>query len=150
MKKIIFVLVTLFSLSIAFAQEEKESKFKIKKPNLNIREKIGTFAGNMMTSTTQELDDAVGKPYIISGTYPSEINTSESKLFPKGTIEGDYLVGISFMKGEGMGMYKIEGTVTCEGQELEYLGMGSYMAVFVYAINIQNIIKCANKSQNIS
>lgn len=130
MKRITLILLALLCVGITSAQDEKKSKFKIKKPNLNLRERMGTMAGNMMTSTTKELDLAVGKPYIICGSYPSEFNTSESKLFPKGTIEGDYLVGISFMKSEGVGMYKIDGTVTCEGKELEYLGLGSYMAVF--------------------
>ncbi|MGB0390800.1 MAG: hypothetical protein ACPGD5_04480, partial [Salibacteraceae bacterium] len=95
-----------------------------------IGEKLGNFAGNMMTSNTSELDVAVAKTTIVSGIYPPEIKTSEAKLFPKGTIEGDYMVGITFMKREGMGMYKVDGTVTCDGQEMEYIGLGSYMTVF--------------------
>lgn len=131
MKKIVPVLVALLYFGFASAQEkEKKSKFSLKMPKLNIGEKLGNLAGNLMTATAKELDGAVAMPYITSGIYPPEINTSESKYFPKGTIEGDYLVGITFMKSEGMGMFKIDGTVTCEGQEMEYVGLGSYVTAY--------------------
>ncbi|MFA9392787.1 MAG: hypothetical protein ACERKD_23465 [Prolixibacteraceae bacterium] len=130
MKRIVVVLMAILYLGIASAQEAKVSKFSIKKPNLKLGEKFGNLVGNMMTGKAEELDGVVAKTYIISGIYPPEINTSEAKLFPEGTIEGDYMVGVTFMKGEGMGMYKIEGTVTCDGQAMEYLSLGSYMTVF--------------------
>lgn len=130
MKKIVFVLMAIMYLGLASAQEEKKSKFKIKKPNLKLGEKFGNLVGNMMTGTAEELDGVVAKTYIISGIYPPEINTSEAKLFPDGTIEGDYMVGVTFMKGEGMGMYKIDGTISCDGEEMEYITLGSYMKVF--------------------
>lgn len=130
MKKIVFIFMALLCFNFASAQDEKKSKLKLKLPNLNIGEKIGNVVGNLMTGTAKELDAVVAKTYIVSGTYPPEINTSEAKLFPKGTIEGDYMVGVSFMKGEGVGLYKIDGTVTCDGEEMEYLSLGSYMKVF--------------------
>lgn len=130
MKKIVFVLMAIMYIGLVSAQEEKKSKFKIKKPKLRLGEKFGNLVGNMMTGTAKELDGVVAKTYIISGIYPPEINTSEVKLFPEGTIEGDYMVGVTFMKGEGMGMYKIDGTITCDGEEMEYLSLGSYMKVF--------------------
>jgi len=132
MKKIVLVLVALLYFGFAPAQEKekKKGKFSLKMPNLNIGEKLGNLAGNLMTATAKELDGAVAKPSITSGVYPPEIGTSESKYFPKGTIEGDYLVAITFMKGEGMGMFKIDGTVTCEGQEMEYVGLGSYVTAY--------------------
>jgi hypothetical protein len=140
MNKIVIILVALLSLNAVSAQEKK-SKFSIKKPEFKIGEKIGNLVGNMMTSTAKELDAVVAKTYVISGTYPPEINTSESKLFPKGTIEGDYIVGVSFLKGEGMGLYKIDGTVTCDGQAMEYIGLGSYLTVFRAAFKTPKEIK---------
>jgi len=130
MKKVVFVIMAILYLGLASAQDQKDSKFKIKKPNLKLGEKFGNLVGNLMTGTATELDGVVAKTYIISGIYPPEINTSEAKYFPEGTIEGDYMVGVTFMKGAGMGMYEIEGKVTCDGQEMEYLGLGSYLTVF--------------------
>lgn len=132
MKKAIIILLAFLYVGISSAQEKekKKSKFKLKMPELNIREKLGNLAGSIMTSTTKELDGVVAKPYITSGIYPPEIETTDSKLFPKGTIEGDYLVGVTFLKGEGVGMFKVDGTVTCEGQEMEYIGLGTYLFVY--------------------
>lgn len=131
MKRIfLLLLVASCTLLAANAQEEKESKFKFKKPNFKLGEKIGNIVGNLMTSTAKELDEVVAKSYIISGVYPPEIETSESKFYPSGTIEGDYIVGVTFMKGDGVGMYKIDGKVTCDGVEMEYVTVGSYLAAF--------------------
>ncbi len=140
MKKIVIILMTILSFNLGSAQEKK-SKFKIKKPDFRIGEKLGNLAGNLMTSSAKELDAVVAKTYIVSGTYPPEINTSESRLFPKGTIEGDYIVGVSFLKGEGVGLFKIDGTVTCDGQEMEYIGLGSYLTVFREAFKTPKEIK---------
>lgn len=149
MKKNLFVLLATLCIGLTYSQE-KESRFKIKKPTLNIREKLGNIAGNMMTSNTQELDEAVAKTYIITGIYPPEINTSASKLFPKGTIEGDYMVGVTFMKGEGMGMYEIDGLVTCEGKEMEYKGLGSYLTVFRSPFTTPKEIKIKTASGDVA
>ncbi len=134
MKKIALILIAICCVGVGITsaqeKEKKKSKFSIKLPKLNIGEKLGKLAGNMMTATAKDLDGAVAKTYITSGIYPPEINTSESKYFPKGTIEGDYLVGVTFMKGEGMGMFKVDGTVTCDGVDMEYVGLGSYVSAF--------------------
>ncbi|HET8830052.1 MAG TPA: hypothetical protein VFM79_11960 [Pelobium sp.] len=141
MKKISLILLAILYVGLASAQEKKKSKFKLKMPDIKIGEKIGNLVGNMMTSTTKELDGAVAKTSIISGIYPPEINTSEAKYFPKGTIEGDYMVSVTFMKGDGLGMFKIDGSVTCEGKEMDYVGLGSYLTVFRTAFNTPKNIK---------
>lgn len=131
MKKLSLIITVLLAIVLSVsAQEEKKSRFKIKKPNLKIGEKLGTLTGNLMTSTANELDGVVAKTYIISGVYPPEIGTSEAKFYPKGTIEGDYMLGVTFMKGSGIGMYKIDGKVTCDGVEMDYVSLGSYLASF--------------------
>lgn len=143
MKKITIILLAILYAGLAPAQEKekKKGKFSLKMPKINIMEKIGNLAGNMMTSTTKELDVAVARTYITSGIYPPEINTSEAKYFPKGTIEGDYMVGVTFMKDEGMGMFKIDGTVTCDDKEMEYVGLGSYLTVFRTTFNSPKKLK---------
>ena len=127
------LLLFVFGIAITItvmSQEKKKFGINIKKPNFNIGESLGNLAGKLMTSSTDQLDGVVIKATIISGIYPPEIETTESKFFPPGSIEGDYGISISFMKGSGMGMYKIDGTVECEGVEMEYVSLGSYLATF--------------------
>src|SRR5690554_601354 len=106
------VLILFISLS-SFAQEGGKKKFSLKAPKLNIREKIGTIAGNLMTGKTAELEVASAKFSYLTGVYPTEIETSASKFFPKGTVEGDYMAMVTFFKEGGMGMLEIEGEVLC-------------------------------------
>lgn len=119
------------AFSVSFAQEkEKKKKFGLKAPKLNIGEKIGKVAGNLMTSKTEELDATSAKISYINGTYPPYIKTSESKYFPEGTREGDYIAAISFLKQEGIGMLEVKGEITCNGEPMEYVGLGSYLKTF--------------------
>lgn len=140
--------VLLASATALQAQEEgKEKKgFKIKKPNLKLGEKIGDLAGNMMTAKTDDLGMVVLKSSMICGFYPPEIGTSESKYLPEGTVEGDYFVGVSLMKNEGMGMYKLLGEVTLDGEPLEYMGLGSYAAHFTEPITGPKTIEFKSES----
>ncbi|UTW63950.1 hypothetical protein KFE98_07370 [bacterium SCSIO 12741] len=116
-------MILLLTTSPLIAQKKK---LTIKKPNLRIGEKIGNLAGNMMTAKTDDLGATAPIVTLIMGVYPVETKTSESKYFPKNTREGDHLVYTTFMKSEGMGMYKILGNVSCEGDSLDYVGVGSY------------------------
>jgi hypothetical protein len=127
MNRYSFLIVLLaFSLS-SFAQDGGKKKFNLKVPTLNIGEKIGTLAGNLMTGKTAELEVASAKISYITGSYPVEINTSESKFFPKGTVEGDYITTITFFKEGGMGLLEVQGEVLCDGTPMEYVGLGSYL-----------------------
>ena len=145
MKKAFIILLAVISLLSVNGQEKEpekdKKKFKLKMPELRIGEKLGNLAGNLMTASTKELDPVIAKTSIISGIYPPEIKTSESKYYPKGTIEGDYMVAVTFMKGDGIGLYKIEGSVTCDGEEMEYVGLGSYLANFPNAFTTSKNIK---------
>ena len=140
MKRIILLLLAMMFYGTVHAQKEKKSRFSLKMPKLKLGEKLGNLAGNLMTGTAKELDGAIAKTSFTSGIYPPEISTSESKYFPKGTIEGDYLVAVTFMKGEGIGMFKIDGTVTCDGKEMEYVGLGSYVSAFHEQTNASKTI----------
>lgn len=127
-KPILIALLLLAVVNLS-AQDDKK-KFPLKVPKLKLGEKIGDLTGNLMTKKTDQLDEAVGNAYLISGIYPVDIKTTESKYFPENAVEGDYMVGITFMKDAGMGLFEIEGEVTCDGKPMEYLGLGSYLAHF--------------------
>ena len=110
--------------------EKEEKKFKLEMPKMNLREKIGDMAGNLMTAKTADLSLVAPMVTLVTGMYSKETGTSESNYFPDNMQEGDHLMAITFMKNAGMGMYKILGDVTVEGQETEYPGLGSYMYTF--------------------
>jgi len=97
---------------------------------LRLREKMGGLAGNLMTGKTDDL--SVTSPMVIltTGIYDPATNTSESNYFPKGTEDGSHIMSITFMKNEGTGMFKVSGDVKIDGQESDYVGLGSYGYVF--------------------
>lgn len=123
MKKILLLLlVALFSLG-AVAQKKKNK-------GLRLGEKFGKLTTKIMTSKTDDLSKVSLRPTVISGVYNLDSNTSEAKYFPKGTVEGDYVVSITFMKNKGIGLIELDGSILCDGKEMEYVGVGSYIAVF--------------------
>ncbi len=93
----------------------------------NFGEMIGDLAGNLMTKKTDVLAPAVAKGNYYCGVYPMSAQTSETKYMPENTVEGDHIVSVTFFKNEGVGLLQIKGDVTCNGQEMEYVGMGSYL-----------------------
>jgi hypothetical protein len=118
LKNIVFLVAIFFSCA-AMAQEKK-------KKGLNLGERIGKMTGDLLTSKTADLKLVVAKPTYYSGVFPLNVGTTESKLMPVTTIEGDHVVSVSFFKNEGAGLYKILGDVTCNGEPMNYLGLGSY------------------------
>lgn len=132
MKIIVHLIVCLLVTTTLFAQDDGEKKkFKLKVPKMNIGEKLGNLTGNLMTGKTQELDLASAKIGYICGVYPKDIKTSESKYFPEGTVEGDYAASVTFTKAEGIGMLELDGgEVLCEGEAMEYVGLGTYIKTF--------------------
>jgi len=124
-------------------KEEKNTKAK-KNGKLSFGERLGNITGNLMTGKTDNLSDVSLMINYLNGIYPVDIKTSETKMMPEGTREGDYVVSVSFMKNEGIGMYELEGTISADGEPMQYVGLGSYVAVFPFKpyspvrINIQS------------
>jgi hypothetical protein len=110
----------------AHAQDEGEKKKKSGK-GMNIGERMGKFAGDLLTSKTAELEVAVAKPIYYCGVFPMSVGTTAAKLMPENTVEGDHIISISFFKNEGAGLYKIKGDVLLNGVPMEYVGVGSYL-----------------------
>ena len=123
MKKIITLICCV---SLVFASFAQKKKFK----GLKLGEKFGKITAKLLTSKTADLSTISLRPTIVSGIYNLDANTSEAKFFPKGTVEGDYAVSVTFMKNEGVGMIQLDGSVTCDGKEMNYVGAGSYIMGF--------------------
>lgn len=124
--KNIFILVFATCITFSGAAQEDEKK-KGRKGGMNLGEKVGKFAGDLLTSKTADLKLVVAKPIYYCGVFPQSVNTTASKLMPAETVEGDHVISISFFKNEGAGLYKIKGDVTCNGEPMEYVGVGSYL-----------------------
>jgi hypothetical protein len=118
----------LFVTFSSFAQDEEEDKKKKSGKKMNIGERLGKFAGDMLTSKTAELEVAVAKPIYYCGVFPMSVGTTAAKLMPDNTVEGDHIISISFFKNEGAGLFKIKGDVLLNGEPMEYVGVGSYLA----------------------
>ena len=140
MKKLLVMCLLLGIVSTSHAQlkkflpkkEDKEESGE-KKKKLSLGERIGNVTGNLMTSKTDRLDGVVAKINYICGMYPTYLNTSETKYLPEGTYEGDYLLSVSFLKGDGIGMYEVAGNLSAEGQDMDYVGLGSFGTKFPIA-----------------
>lgn len=131
MKKSLLYIFMIAGLLTAIHGQEKKKRFSMPKiPKVKLGEKIGKLAGNMMTGKTDDLAMVSVKNNFICGIYPPEIKTSEIKFFDNDVYEGEYLASVTFMKQEGMGMLELEGEVLCEGEPMEYVGLGSYVHNF--------------------
>ena len=141
MKKVILLLLfstILLGFSNAQENDTEKKKFAVKKPNINIKkpnlrigEKLGELAGNMMTGKTDNLAETAPIATLVTGMYDTGTKTSEVNIMGSSIKEGDHIAMITFMKQSGMGLLQInDGTVTCDGEPMEYMGMGSYMYRF--------------------
>lgn len=124
------LMLMVFIMPFFSLAQEKEKKFKLKKPNFKIGEKIGKLTGNLMTGKTDDLSTVSVKNNLICGIYSPETGTTEMEYLKGKAKEGDYIASVSFLKQEGVGMYEIKGEVTCDGEPMEYFGLGSYGKVF--------------------
>ncbi len=131
MKHVLYLVLSLIISFSALGQDDAKKKKKkgFKVPKLHLGEKLGKLSGNLMTGKAESLEEASAIITYICGTYPPEIRTSESKYFPEGTIEGDYIAAVTFTKAEGIGMLEVKGEVKSNDVPMEYVGLGSYMMV---------------------
>lgn len=131
MKKSLLYIFMIAGLLTAIHGQEKKKRFNMPKmPKMKLGEKIGKLAGNMMTGKTDDLSLVSVSNNFICGIYPPDIKTSEIKFFKDDLYEGEYLASVTFMKQEGVGMMELEGEVLCEGEPMEYVGLGSYVHNF--------------------
>jgi hypothetical protein len=91
---------------------------------------LGNLAAGMMTSTTADLSVCAVQGMYISNLYPRDTKTVEMDYVSAEWKEGRSGVAISFFKREGLGFYKIDGTITMDGDTLQYLANGVYSTYF--------------------
>ncbi|MEQ8473258.1 MAG: hypothetical protein RIC35_18830 [Marinoscillum sp.] len=100
-------------------------KFKSKVKNFNPMKSLGKLAGNLLTTTTDDLNTLSMQVLYMQNLYPSEAMTVETEYF--GFWEsGMDMAGVLFLKKEGVGMSKIDGSVKIDGNEIEHVANGFY------------------------
>lgn len=86
---------------------------------------VGKLAGKLMTSSTDDLNEASTQIRYMRNIYPPEANTTEVGYFDNWEA-GRNTIGINSFKRNGVGMLKIDGTVTANGDPLPYVDNGAY------------------------
>ena len=110
-------------------EEEKSGgfadKMKAKAKNFNPMKAVGKLAGNLLTATTDDLSVVSLRVIYADNLYPSDAETTETEYYGFWE-EGSSMAGIMFLKREGVGMYKIDGTVSIDGTAQEHVANGFY------------------------
>ncbi len=100
-------------------------KMKSKVKNFNPMKTLGKLAGNLLTSTTDDLSTLSMQVIFMQNLYPSETETVETEYFGFWQPGMD-MAGILFLKKEGVGMSKIDGSVKIDNIETEHVANGFY------------------------
>lgn len=117
----------VFTCLISVAQDESGDKFNLKERGLKVRENLGKAVLKVMTSKTNDLSLISAKAQYVVGMYPLYTDASDVDYYPENIEEGDHVLTLILMKNQGIGVYELDGTVTYNGQPLQYLGGGAYM-----------------------
>ncbi|MTI87819.1 MAG: hypothetical protein FH748_07615 [Balneolaceae bacterium] len=86
---------------------------------------VGKIVGKLLTSSTDDLNEASTQVRFIRNTYPPETNTTEAGYF-ENWAEGRNAVTVNSFKRNGIGMLKIDGKVSANGETLPYVDNGAY------------------------
>ncbi len=100
-------------------------KMKAKAKNFNVMKSIGKLAGNLMTGSTDDLSTLSMQVVYMQNLYPSEAETIETEYFGFWKPGMD-MAGVLFLKKEGIGMSKIDGSVKLDGTDIEHVSNGFY------------------------
>jgi hypothetical protein len=115
--------------SSAEGGEEKKGgfadKMKAKAKGFNPMKSLGKLAGNILTSSTDDLSTASIRVFYTDNLVPADAGTIETEYWDFWE-SGISIGGVSFTKREGVGMLKIDGTVSIDGQNFEHVANGFY------------------------
>ncbi|MBM3178520.1 MAG: hypothetical protein FJZ78_11010 [Bacteroidetes bacterium] len=105
------------------AQDENKKK-------KTLGERFSTMTGKLMTQKAEGLSGVEVNASVISGLFDMRTEASETKFYPPGTIEGDHAVALTFTKLSGIAMVDLQGKITCDGEPLKSVGLGTFIKVF--------------------
>ncbi len=109
---------------------------------------VGKIVGKLLTSSTSDLNEASTQIRYIRNTYPPEVNTTEVSYFDDWQA-GRNAVGINSFKRDGIGMLKIDGTVTANGSPIPYVDNGAY-GMFLDDLEPQTVEIKTSSGQEVS
>jgi hypothetical protein len=115
----ILVITLVFITSFSFAQGKLLNKMLAK---------VSKKMGNANVVTTSTLDDIVPLGGVESNLHTSELGTLSQSFFD-GWQTGGEQVAFTFFKKNTDTFFKIDGTVTIDGQPVEYVSVGTYSMI---------------------
>ena len=107
----------------SFAQEENKKK-------KSLGERFSTMTGKLMTQKSDNLSGVSLNATVVSGLFDMRTEATETKFYPEGTREGDHALAVTFLKSSGIGMVDLNGEITCDGEPLKPVGLGTFIKVF--------------------
>lgn len=83
-----------------------------------------------MTSKTADFGDISITFAYTTNLYDPELKTLTTGVMQKEWKQGASLVGLTMTKKDGIGLIKLDGKVFIDGEEIEFMGFGSYVKVY--------------------
>lgn len=90
--------------------------------------KVAKKTGDVNVVTVNTLDDIVPMGGVETNLHPVELGTMSQSFFD-GWQTGGEQVAFTFFKKNTNNFFKIDGTVTIDGQPVEYVSVGTYSAI---------------------
>lgn len=91
---------------------------------------LGKIVAEGMTDTTNSLKGIACTFSYVNNLYPKQTKTTSIDYFGNQWLEGDNAVIVSMLKKQGIGLYKINGKVTIDDEDIPYLANGSYVGFY--------------------
>lgn len=87
---------------------------------------IGSIVGKMLTQSTGDLGKVSVMVQHVQNLYPADSKTTEAKYMGKNWREGETMLAVIGFKRDGLGMWKLDGTLTANGDTMEYFTNGVF------------------------
>lgn len=90
---------------------------------------LGSLAGNLMTQTTNNLNDVALMVSIAQNAYPKATGDIGPEYAKDQWKDGSTIAVVNFFKKKGIGFYKLDGTITIEGDTVLHQANGVYAKI---------------------
>lgn len=91
---------------------------------------LGSMAANLLTQKTDDLGATNVSVVYQSNLYPQAVPSYETSQLKDGWIEGGDYLAVSLFKRAGIGMYRLDGAITADGEEVPNALAGTYVRLF--------------------